>query len=295
MMTPMRIRGKELHVEVFGEQRSPAVLFLHGGPGESCYEFVRHQAEMLAAHLFVIAIDQRGVCRSEAILADEPFELQDLIEDCEDLRRQLEIKSWSVIGHSFGGYLGLMYAVRYPESIHKIVFECPTFHFGWTAKSLLKKASGLFESIGDSERSEQCLQLAEENLPAEQLFNRYLELGEALGDRKGQLYSNREIATDYSLYSDEEWDEFADRTDTHLRRLQEDGKMFESAVPLLSRLTAPSLLIIGDHDPVTCEHHVQAYSGTEQGRIVIVKDCGHTPHSEQPDIFCDTISRFIVT
>lgn len=290
----MQIRGKGIHVEAFGKKSSPAVLFLHGGPGESCYEFVLHQAKRLAAELYVIAIDQRGVCRSERILEHESFGLQDLIDDCEELRRQLGINDWSIIGHSFGGYLALIYAVHYPASVNRVIFECPTFDFGWTARSLLKKAANLFELMGDSGQSQQCLERLEEDLPADQLFREYLHLGEELGDNKGRIYSNEEIPSDYSLYSDEEWDEFADRTDVHLRRLIEEGKIFESVVPLLSRLTVPSLLIIGDHDPVTCEHHIRAYRETAQGEMAIFNNCGHTPHKEQIELFRETVSHFII-
>lgn len=293
MINSMSIRGKLIHVETFGEESSPAVLFLHGGPGESCYEFVLHQAERLATELFVIAIDQRGVCRSERILEKESFGLHDLIEVCEELRRQFGINAWSVIGHSFGGYLGLIYAVNYPDSVKKIIFECPTFNFEWTAKSLLKKAAPLFESAGDSDRSQQCLELAAGNLPTEQLFKQYLSLGEELGDKKGLIYSNQEVPSDYSLYSDDEWDEFADRTDAHLMRLQEEGKILESVIPLLSQLTVSSILILGDHDPVTCEHHIHAYREIAQGKLVILKNCGHTPHKEQAELYRDTVINFM--
>ncbi len=136
--------AKKMHVEIFGEKSSPAVLFLHGGPGESCYEFVYHQADRLSEHVQLIAIDQRGVCRSEMVQPKEDFRLDDLIEDFEALRLQLNIDHWSVIGHSFGGYLALIYASRYPKSVSRLVFECPTFNFGWTSRSLLKKASSVF-------------------------------------------------------------------------------------------------------------------------------------------------------
>ncbi|MDA1634096.1 alpha/beta fold hydrolase [Bacillus cereus] len=134
----MNIRGKKLYVETYGNLKNKPVLYLHGGPGESCYDFSFHQAERLKDSLYVIMIDQRGVCRSEEITEDEAFGLNDLIEDCEELKKVLQIERWSVIGHSFGGYVALLYASIYPSSIEKIIFEGPTFDFALTSRALLQ-------------------------------------------------------------------------------------------------------------------------------------------------------------
>ena len=103
----MTIRNKGIHVETHGSKESPALLYLHGGPGESCYDFSFHQSGRLGKHFYLVAIDQRGVCRSEAIQENEEFGFQDLVDDCEALRKELGIDKWSVLGHSFGGFLAL--------------------------------------------------------------------------------------------------------------------------------------------------------------------------------------------
>ncbi|MFD1675695.1 alpha/beta fold hydrolase [Alicyclobacillus fodiniaquatilis] len=76
-------------MEIHGHADAPPLLYLHGGPGESCYEFMLHQTHRLSKKLRLIAIDQRGVWRSDAVEEDEPLSLQDLVEDCEALRKQL--------------------------------------------------------------------------------------------------------------------------------------------------------------------------------------------------------------
>lgn len=43
----INIRGKKLYVETHGNPKNKPVLYLHGGPGESCYDFSFHQAERL--------------------------------------------------------------------------------------------------------------------------------------------------------------------------------------------------------------------------------------------------------
>ena len=55
----MNIRGKKLYVETHGNPKNKPVLYLHGGPGESCYDFSFHQSERLKDSLYVIMIDRK--------------------------------------------------------------------------------------------------------------------------------------------------------------------------------------------------------------------------------------------
>ncbi|MDQ0175522.1 alpha/beta fold hydrolase [Bacillus chungangensis] len=293
MTSHLIVRGKKIHVEIFGQNHLPAVLFLHGGPGESCYEFVYYQARRLSKELKVIAIDQRGVLRSERIGDDESFGMMDIIEDCEDIRLQLGIKEWAIIGHSFGGYLALVYTKYYPQSVSKVVFENPTFDFEWTARNLLKCAGKLFLSKGDKKHFHECEEYANGFYRTEELFDHYLRLGEILGDEKEKIYSPNQVATDDSVYTDEEWEAFSERTDVHLRKLREEGRMFESIIPYLSELHVPSLLLVGEYDPVTCDKHINEYNQVKKGKIVEFKGCGHMLHSEEPDRYREVVTDFI--
>ena len=89
------------------------------------------------------------------------------------------------------------------------------------------------------------------------------------------------------------WDQFDENTEIHLSRLREEGRIFESVVPLISRLTVPSLLILGENDPVTCERHVRAYHAAPQGKIKIFEGCGHTPHKERPELYKNVVIDYI--
>ncbi|WP_409294158.1 alpha/beta fold hydrolase [Peribacillus sp. SCS-26] len=142
------------------KKEANALLYLHGGPGERCFDFSYHQGEVLGRNLYTVMLDQRGVCRSEAINESERFGLDDIIEDCESLRRCLGIRRWSVLGHSFGGFLALLYGAKYPDSVHKLIFEAPTFDFRLTAIALLKKTAELFGGQGRKDLQGECLRLA---------------------------------------------------------------------------------------------------------------------------------------
>ena len=292
----IEINGKKLYVEVNDTNAEKAILYLHGGPGESCFDFTYHQTNRLGQNFRLIAFDQRGVCRSEGIGENEPFGLGDLVEDCEELRHSLGVKKWSLIGHSFGGYLAVLYALRYPDSIEKVIFEGPTFDFTYTAKALLEKTANLFGKYKMPEHQDKCLKLSNESsCSAKELVEGYMELSDFLEEKRMQIYThNFNNPTDYTKYSDEQWEEFYDKSIIHYNRLREEGKIFESVLPLLKDIKLPCLLILGEHDVVTCPTQIETYKNdVQQGEIYMIENSGHTPHYEAANLFCDVVTDFL--
>ncbi|MFD5259297.1 alpha/beta fold hydrolase [Bacillus wiedmannii] len=290
----MNIRGKKLYVETYGNLKNKPVLYLHGGPGESCYDFSFHQAERLKDSLFVIIIDQRGVCRSEEITEDEAFGLKDLIEDCEKLRTALQIEKWSVIGHSFGGYVALLYASIYPSSIEKIIFEAPTFDFALTSRALLQKTGHLLKKYGKEEVAEESIAYSSSNATSEELLDAYIRLSNELEENRMEIYNYKEDVTDDSLYSDEEWEVFSNRSKIHFDRLKVEGAVHTSLLQKIKDIQNPMLLIVGKHDVVTCEKQIETFNKDAQnGGYIVFEESGHTPHYEEADRFAETVMHFL--
>ncbi|PFJ14212.1 alpha/beta hydrolase [Bacillus cereus] len=290
----MNIRGKKLYVETHGSPENKAVLYLHGGPGESCYDFSFHQGERLKNSLYVIMIDQRGVCRSEGITEDEAFGLNDLIEDCEELRKVLQIEKWSVIGHSFGGYLALLYALIYPNAIEKIIFEGPTFDFALTSKALLKKTGDLLRKYGKREAAEECHAYSSSNAGSEKLLEAYIRLSDELEEKRMEIYNFKEDKTDDSLYSDEEGEVFANRSQIHFDRLKSEGACYTSLLYKIKEVQNPMLLIVGKYDVVTCEKQIETFNkDARNGKYIVFEESGHSPHYEEADWFAETVIQFL--
>ncbi len=62
----------------------------------------------------------------------------------------------------------------------------------------------------------------------------------------------------------------------------------------LPRLSVPTLLIWGDRDQVVPVHHAQAaLAQVQRGQLVVIPDCGHLPHVEQPKRFADVFHTFL--
>ncbi|MEH7464670.1 alpha/beta hydrolase [Bacillus thuringiensis] len=290
----MQVRGKKLYVEMYESPENPPVLYLHGGPGEMCLDFSYHQANRLQDFFRLIVIDQRGVGRSEKINQQESFGLRDLIEDCEELRKMLQIEKWSVIGHSFGGFLALLYAAMYPQSIQKIIFEGPTFDFALTSRALLKKTGILLKKYGKEKQGNECIAIAESNANSVELLEAYSKLSGELEERRMGIYNYVEDETDYSIYSEEEWEEFYDCSDIHFTRLKEEGEIHQSLLSKLKDVRNLMLLIIGKYDVVTCETQIQAFNRNAQnGKMIVFEESGHTPHYEAADQFARTVIDFL--
>ena len=61
------IRGTHLGVEDLGSSNQSVIPYLHGGPGSGSYDFVFYQGQRLASLVRLIAVDQRGVLRSDQL------------------------------------------------------------------------------------------------------------------------------------------------------------------------------------------------------------------------------------
>jgi pimeloyl-ACP methyl ester carboxylesterase len=108
----------ELHYRVLGD--GEPIIFVHGGPGLWHDYFRPHMDELADAHRLVF-FDQRGGGRSAAALTPKQAAVGAFVDDIERLREGLGLGRVNVLGHSWGGLLGLLYAARYPGALRSLV------------------------------------------------------------------------------------------------------------------------------------------------------------------------------
>ena len=98
-------------------------LFLHGGPGAGCYpNHVRFFDPQRYSR--IVLFDQRGCGQSTPKACLQGQTLQDLVEDCEQLKQHLNLTHWDcILGGSWGTTLALAYAQAYPKSVKSIILR----------------------------------------------------------------------------------------------------------------------------------------------------------------------------
>jgi proline iminopeptidase len=114
----LHVNGTTLDCETVGE--GAPVLCLHGGPGTDS-SGVRRSLGPLAPRLGLRLIfhDYRGHGRSDWVPVEECTQDQ-LVADVEGVRQALGLEAVHVLGISWGGFIGLMYAARYPEAVRTL-------------------------------------------------------------------------------------------------------------------------------------------------------------------------------
>lgn len=291
------IRGKRLYVHVTGPISAPVLLYLHGGPGAGSYDLEMLQEKLLAQHVRLITLDQRGVLRSDPLETNEPFGFQDLLEDCEAVRGELGLSQWSVLGHSFGGYLAVRYALAYPEAVQCLIFENPAFDLELSARSLLQAAAHAFSAGGDEANAARCeAAVAQESSPKE-IWGAFMEMGNVLGAQRNSLYVHGpeknffEHLMEQSPFPADYWS----RGGSHQQKLFEEGEIFQSVLADLPKLTQPALLIKGKYDAVTSSQQIERFQqAVPEARLLICEESSHFVHFEEPQVFANTVSQFLL-
>jgi len=114
----LSVDGAMIFCESVGEG-APCVC-LHGGPGTDASGLARTLAPLAGElGLRLIFYDHRGHGRSEWVPVEQCTQDQ-LVSDVEGVRRALGLGPVHVLGISWGGFLGLMYAARHPDSIRTL-------------------------------------------------------------------------------------------------------------------------------------------------------------------------------
>lgn len=96
-----------------------ALILLHGN-GENQEYFV-HQMKYFSKKYRVIAVDTRGHGNSPR--GDKPFTIRQFADDLYDFMQEHQIAKAHILGFSDGGNIALIFALKYPECVDKLILN----------------------------------------------------------------------------------------------------------------------------------------------------------------------------
>jgi long-chain acyl-CoA synthetase len=105
-------------VDIWPEGAEKAIMFVHGYAG--CAETWEYQVNHFARRYRVIVPDLRGHGQSDAPFTQ--YIMPELVEDIQTIAETLHLpEQFILVGHSFGGSIGVEYANVHPERLEKLI------------------------------------------------------------------------------------------------------------------------------------------------------------------------------
>ena len=293
-----RITDHGIYADIRGDAGAPALLFLHGGPGQGCHDFMAIQGGLLGRSVRLIGIDQRGVDRSAPLAEGSGLTVAGLVEDCEAVRQALGIERWAVAGQSFGGRLALRYAAAYPGHTSAVIFENPVWDMVASARAALPPIAAMLAERGNTKAAQAALAAAGGDQAAGPLREAYLVALRALGDDRECFFVPSadtrarltEVRRVHVRPGGSAGDEGSMR---HHLAIVADPASAEPIQHLLAGLQVPLLLIVGGHDPLTSPEQREAFRSAPRSRMLEVPAAGHFVHADDPLQYASAVSGFV--
>ena len=204
-----------------------------------------------------------------------------LTGDAETLRKVLGIDKWAVLGHSFGGMIALEYALRFPESISRLVL----MDSGAEARLLRENAPLVLASRGFSPgKVDTARRLFNGELAAQKIATAMVRLGRAYYHSFGPLMQLRAFVNAIKIRSKPEACVFG------FQNLLEDWSVKDK----LSAIPIPVLLIAGRDDfQFPPDHQMDMAKALPNARCLIIDKAGHNPLIEKPEQTRESIRAFM--
>jgi proline iminopeptidase len=118
--------GNHVHWMAYGNPAGKPAAVVHGGPGSGASPGTARLFD--PSRYLVVLFDQRGCGASTPHASDPATDMRQnttvhLVGDLEQLRENLGIARWLLLGGSWGSSLILAYAEQYPSRVSEIVIE----------------------------------------------------------------------------------------------------------------------------------------------------------------------------
>ncbi len=270
------LHGHRVRYRTAGE--GPALLLVHGITGSS-QTWEATIADLAADHT-VIAPDLLGHGESSKPRGD--YSLGAYASGLRDLLALLGHDSATVVGHSLGGGIAMVFAYQFPERTERLA---------------LVSSGGLGPEVS--------LALRAAALPGAELVlpliasTPILRAGAALAGAAGRLglrpgASVDQIARGFASLGD--WE--ARRAFVHTVRavIDPDGQRVSALDRLYLAGGVPTLIVWGESDPIIpARHGIEAHELISGSRLELFEGAGHFPHCDDPRRFAAVLRDFIET
>jgi pimeloyl-ACP methyl ester carboxylesterase len=264
------VEGAKLRADGPVMREVPTLLLIHGGPGFDHSGFKPAFSE-LASVAQVIYLDLRGNGRSEAGPANK-WSLEQWAADIHSFCEALSIEEPIVLGHSMGGIVAMIYAMRHLDHPSKLILSSTSI------QPVGERSFVTFERLGGP--AARAAAKAFWTNPDEHSLARYEELCIPLYTRRQSVGLFERAVRNPAMrlvFVEEE-----------LRRLD--------LMRQLNQIRCPTLIVAGEDDPITPIEDIEEIAKAMRPELVKLErfaDAGHGVYRDCPEAFFQRLRDFI--
>lgn len=271
----VEINGNKLAVEVLGPEGAPVIIAHHGAPGLGSRAEPKSSFGRFADTYRVVVFDARGSGESEG---NEPFTHEQWAADVEGLREWIGAEQIIMAGGSYGGFISMEYAIRYPDRVRAMVLR---------------------DTSPDHEHEK----LSRENALASTRIKVDVEKLDRIDE--GRVRDNddlrdcwREILPLYDFHYDPA--KVEEKVAATPYRYATHNFAFAHNIPnydikdKLPSITCPTLVTVGRTDwitPVSCSEKIVEL--IPNSRLAVFEKSGHSPQTEEAELWTQTVREFL--
>ena len=270
----------DTRLNVVERGRGYPLFLLHGGPGLDHHEFADYLDPLAGTHRLLL-IDQRAQGRS-APADPATWTLRQMAADVVALARALDLTDYAVLGHSFGAFVALQWAVDFPDEPGPAIIS-----------------SGL--------PSSRYLATVEENLATFEPVEMRQRVT-ASWAREQSVRTPEDVA---ALLHDQMPFHFRDPLDPRIEDFERRsaGAVYSPEVlrhfaqaeygdfdlePRLAGVRRPVLVLAGRHDRTCVVEGARIMAeGIPTGQLVVFEQSGHMSYIEETDLYLDEVGSFL--
>ncbi len=279
-----RVKVGEHDVVTYSWGSGKETLFLlSGGPGLPCRYLVEPHLRLVDAGYRVMSYDQLGTGQSDRPEDASLWHVARFAQEVEQVRSQLGLDRFHLIGHSWGGWLGMEYAATFPGVLASLVIANSAADIPHLVSELNRLRAGLgIETVRMMQRREAEGSIEHEEYQAAITLLNYRHvcrldhwppaLTESVADWNMDPYLTVQGPNEF-LY---------------IGNLKDWSRLEEMA-----RFTEPCLIIAGAHDEMTPNCALRMHTAIPNSEVAIFPNSSHTPFYEEPEAYFRRLEGFL--
>jgi proline iminopeptidase len=289
-MTPTRkpdtreVRIGRYKVVTYSYGDSGRILFLlNGGPGISCNYLRDPLLPLVEAGFRIVTYDQLGTGASDRPTDKSLWAIDRYVEEVETVRKALDLGRIHLLGHSWGGWLGIEYSLKYQKALKSLILSNTCGNMPHLVGELNRHRAALGpETVAMMQRYEATGNLSHPAYRAAITILNYRHVlrNDVWPKTVADAFRNLNMDIYGTMQGPNEF--------LYVGNLKDWNR-----IPDMHRIAVPTLVMCGHHDEMAPACSMLMHNVLPNSEITVFPDCSHMAMYENCEAYLARVTAFL--